>query len=176
MYALVNNCGNEYRIQAVSEDKTLLREILVKRAKKYVKDYFLGEDGGGADTVSRERGRQMLEHLKYGFNGDYWDDEDDAYLMSWEIVKVPLAGRKHEPVTVKMAFGNGITRALEDVESPEDVRRLLGEYLETDALVIRKFRTKAERKAYLQGIQDCYGWDKFIDICQEYPRIAKQIP
>lgn len=166
MYVLIQECGNDFRIESASESKPALRRRLKDRATEYVKNFFFEDN---CDETSKAKGRQFLDELK-NFSGDYWDDEDDYYHMSWRIVKVQYIckpAKKKKTIPVVMAFGEEIVGAIDD---GQDVKEILDEYAGTDSLVVRKFHTEAEKKAYEQGLIDMYGWEKYIELTDKYNR------
>lgn len=166
MYVLIQECGNDFRIESASESKPALRRRLKDRATEYVKNFFFEDN---CDETSKAKGRQFLDELK-NFSGDYWDDEDDYYHMSWRIVKVQYIrkpAKKKKTIPVVMAFGEEIVGAIDD---GQDVKEILDEYAGTDSLVVRKFNTEAEKKAYKQGLIDVYGWEMFMELTEKYNR------
>ena len=144
MYVLINQCGDDFSVEAVSQDKDLLRKKLVKKAVKYVKDYFLNSS---SDEISIAKGKRLLEELKT-FNVDYWDDEDDSYLMAWKIEKAPCLKKKTKTLTLVMAYGKETVNRIEDnLGDRKEIDSIIEEYKDTDALIIKTFKTAAEKKA-----------------------------
>ena len=166
MYVLINQCGNDFSVESASESKPALRRLLNDKATEYVKDFFFEDK---CDETSKAKGRRFLDELE-NFSGDYWDDEDDSYLMSWRIVKVQYIckpAKKKKKITAVMAFGEEIVQA---IDNGQDTKDILDEYAGTDSLVVRKFETEAEKKAYEQGLNDMYGWEKFMELTDKYNR------
>lgn len=164
MYVLINQCGEQFSVEAISPDKKALRRHLVKKARKYVKDYFFDSS---YDDFAIAKGKRLLEGLK-NFKADYWDDEDDSYLMAWKIENIPCLKTKHKPVTCVMAFGTEVVKGLENAEKRLAV---IKEYKDTDMLIVNRFKTKAEKQAYLRGINHAYGYEAY----QEYPELTKTL-
>lgn len=176
MYALVNICGNDFSIEAVSENKKQLQRKLVKRARAYIRDYFLKDKN---DTYDLEIGRDLSRSLDLAEKSDegvnHWDDGDGSYVMSWDVTEVPFLKGRTKPLTVLMAFGAEPIRALDENDSAREQAEALEEYVDTDMLVKRTFQTAAERRAYLQGVADNYGWDSYVNLEKHYPAVAKRL-
>lgn len=171
MYVLLKFVGDDtIVVEAVSKDKSLLVQRMRKKGKRIIEDYYEDDDYG--QTIKEE----LLKSIATAT--DEWSDGDEECPLAFKIVDTdvlkPKTKKKH--LYTKFAFGREIQNRLEEVENKDDVLKLVEEYNDTENIVIRQFNTEAERRAYLMGLNDCYGWDRFMDIKMEYPSLAKWIP
>ena len=171
MYILKKTAGGDAEILAVSRNAGTLRDILRKDAAKTIRNYYA--DSG--DSVAAYRKRQLLDSLAALGDANHWDDGEESYLLEYDIVTAPLVGKpkRRRPLTCVMAFGTETVRAFEDCETATDVRKAIASFENTDALVVRTFRTPAEKHAYGQGMADIDGWNRSCELSYEYPQWRK---
>jgi len=170
MYALLKKTGGDASVVAVSKSKDRLRNILKKDAARIIREYFYDCDG---DEATQKRKAFLLQSLRELGDGHHWDDGEESYLLEYDIVKTRLLDKKTKPQKVVMLFGSEAVNEIYDCETPSDVRRVIEEYSGTDALVVRTFGSRAERRAYEQGMTDIDGWNKSCDVGFEFPGWAK---
>lgn len=173
MYALIKTVGADIEVLAVSADRDLLRKRLVRVATKFIKDYYLSETNNGHSV---DYGRMLLKQLNESDPGDQWNDMQESYLYSLEIVSAPLLSRPRRKRTVKMAYGSEPVRAFDDCSTRAEFLEVAERYKETDQLVVRQFDTAGEERAYFQGINDSSGWEKIADLKAFYPSWSRLIP
>ena len=170
MYILIKQLGEETSILAVSESKELLREKLIKEAKRILSSYL-----NPADETDRKKKKELFNSLNSLTDATSWTDGDPLSPLTFTISQVPVLKKNKQPHILKMAFGTEVVRAIQNAESPEEQKAILEEYQDSDQIIVKKFNTLQEKKAYLQGINDCYGYGAFMDIGYEYPALAKKI-
>ena len=170
MYILIKQLGEETTILAGSENKKLLREKLIKEAKRILSSYL-----NPADETDRKKKKELFHSLNNLTNATSWTDGDPLSPLTFTISRVPVLKKNKQPRVLKMAFGTEVVRAIEDAESPKEQKAILKEYQNTEQIVVKKFNTLQEKTAYLQGVNDCYGNEAFMDIGYSYPAFAKKI-
>ena len=173
MYALIKQVGDDATVVAVSESKELLRKRLDREARRILKIYYYDSTDPWGQQILAEL-LSSLDTLKKT-KKDEWGDGDTEDPLQFQIVRVPVIKRKRRPVTVRMAFGSETVHNIDNIETWEDLDRFLKEYKDTDLLPVRRFRTREEKKAYLLGVRDNYGYEKFCNIDEEYPSVARHI-
>ena len=114
---------------------------------------------------NKERG--CIEAHVVEDNGGYIDDwmpasyvyDQDAVYMS---ILTYIDGETNENDLV-MVFGSSACSAYED----EGIKGLKRALKNGDGdIVLREFDTQAERNAYLEGLEDCNGWEGYTNIPQ----------
>ena len=170
MYILIKQLCEETSILAVSENKELLREKLIKEAKRILSSYL-----NSADEADKKKKKELFHSLNNLTDATSWTDGDPLSPLTFTISRVPVLKKDKQPHVLKMAFGREVVRAIYDAGSPEEQKAILKEYQDTDQIVVKKFSTLQEKKAYLQGVNDCYGNEAYMDIGYECPDFAKKI-
>lgn len=170
MYILIKKLGEETSILAASESKELLREKLIKEAKRILSSYL-----NPADETDKKKKEELFHSLNNLTDATNWTDGDPLSPLTFTISRVPVLKKNKQPYVLKMAFGTEVVRAIEDAKSSEEQKEVLEEYQDTDLIVVKKFNTLQEKKAYLWGVNDCYGNEAFMDIDYHYPAFAKKI-
>lgn len=170
MYILIKKLGEETSILAASENKELLREKLIKEAKRILSSYL-----NPADETDKKKKEELFHSLNNLTDVTSWTDGDPLSPLTFTISQVPVLKKNKRPHVLKMAFGTEVVRAIEDAESPEEQQAVIKEYQNGELIVVKKFNTLQEKKAYLQGINDSYGYEAFMNIGYAYPAFAKKI-
>ena len=170
MYILIKQLGEETTILAGSENKKLLREKLIKEAKRILSSYL-----NPADEADKKKKKELFHSLNNLTDATSWTDGDPLSPLTFTISRVPVLKKDKQPYVLKMAFGREVVRAIYDAGSSEEQKAILEEYQDTDQIVVKKFNTLQEKKAYLQGVNDCYGYEAYMDIGYECPDFAKKI-
>lgn len=71
-----------------------------------------------------------------------------------------------------MAFGTELVDKID--EGDTNVQELIDEYDNDELLVIRRFRTNAEKQAYFRGVQDNYGYEAYACVNELDPKLARK--
>lgn len=85
MYVLIKQCGDEINVVAVSESKNLLRQKLVREAKRILRDYLDPDD-----PYDRKKKDELFRSLNEIGDKTEWDDGDEEDILSFWIEKAPL--------------------------------------------------------------------------------------
>ncbi len=85
MYVLIKQCGDDTSVVAVSESKTLLRQKLVREAKRILRDYL-----NPSDPYDRKKKDELFRSLNNIGDATQWDDGEEGYILSFKIEKAPL--------------------------------------------------------------------------------------
>ncbi len=175
MYILVKKLGNDATVMATCRNPEPLRKLLKKDARRIIRDYYAATDNNLIDEYGAQLRDETLASIDAITTQNHWDDGDEDYLLSYDIVKAPELKVPSKTYVTKYAFGSEVNRKLEDAESGEEFDAILEEYGDTDMLVVRRFNTQAEKDAYTLGLCDNYGNEAFCNINREYPAFAKRL-
>lgn len=85
MYVLIKQCCDDISVVAVSESKNLLRQKLVREAKRILRDYLDPDD-----PYDRKKKDELFHSLNEIGDKTEWDDGDEEDLLSFRIEKAPL--------------------------------------------------------------------------------------
>lgn len=85
MYVLIKQCGDDISVVAVSESKNLLRQKLVREAKRILRDYLDPDD-----PYDRKKKDELFRSLNEIGDKTEWDDGDEGDILSFWIEKAPL--------------------------------------------------------------------------------------
>lgn len=85
MYVLIKQCGDDISVVAVSESKNLLRQKLVREAKRILRDYLDPDD-----PYDRKKKDELFRSLNEIGDKTEWDDGEEGYILSFRIEKAPL--------------------------------------------------------------------------------------
>lgn len=84
-YVLTKTLDGATTIVAVSGSKNILREKLIRDAKRIVRKYYDADD-----EFSRKRKTELFRSLNNICDATHWDDGEENYLLSFDIEEVPL--------------------------------------------------------------------------------------
>lgn len=173
MYILVKKLGDDATVIATCRKPEPLRKLLKKDARRIIREYYFNVDED--DDTGAQLRDETLASIDAITTQNHWDDGDEEYLLSYDIVKAPELKVPSKTYVTKYAFGSEVNHKLEDAESGEEFDAILEEYGDTDMLVVRRFNTQAEKDAYTLGLCDNYGNEAFCNINREYPAFAKRL-
>ena len=175
MYILVKKLGDDAIVMATCRKPEPLRKFLKKDARRIIMDYYAATGNNLIDEYGAQLRDETLASIDAITTQNHWDDGDEEYLLSYDIVKAPELKVPSKTYVTKYAFGSEVNRKLEDAVSREEFDAILEEYGDTDMLVVRRFNTQAEKDAYTLGLCDNYGNEAFCNINREYPVFAKRL-
>lgn len=109
------------------------------------------------DPLSDKCDQEEKSETRY----ETWKDGEYAdYHQKYEITEHPMIS---ETIEVNMLFGEHAVNAYE-TNPGENAEKAIEEATGGCHMFIsRKFFSTEEKKAYLAGIEDCYGWEAYIE-------------
>lgn len=85
MYVLTKTLRQDTTVLAASENKNILRQELVKSAKKLINSYL-----NMADESDRKKKKELFDSLNNIADATYWCDNDPLCPLSFNIERVPF--------------------------------------------------------------------------------------